>query len=63
MQIISTYKSQGPVLLVRWELRSGLTQDLISKMAPRTTIDIVEDFNKEIKSVQRLQRASLKIRK
>ena len=31
-------------------------------MAPRTTIDIVEDFNKEIKSIRRLQRASFKIR-
>ena len=32
-------------------------------MAPRTTIDIVEDFNKEMKSIHRLQRAALKIRR
>ena len=30
-------------------------------MAPRTTIDIIEDFNKEMKSIHRLQRASFKI--
>lgn len=47
--------------MVRWKLLSGLTQDLISKMAPRTMIDIIEDFNKEMKSIYRLQRASFKI--
>ena len=30
-------------------------------MAPRTMIDIIEDFNKEIKSLRRLQRASFDI--
>ena len=48
--------------MVRWKLLSGLAQDLISKMAPRTMIDIIEDFNKEMKSIHRLQRASFKIR-
>ena len=32
-------------------------------MAPRTMIDIDEDFNKEMKSIHRLQRAALKIRR
>ena len=30
-------------------------------MAPRTMIDIIEEFNKEIKSIRRLQRASFDI--
>ena len=63
MQIISTYKSQGPVLLIRRELRSGLTQALISEMAPKTMIDIDEDLDKEMKSFDRLQKALKRIKR
>ena len=63
LQIISTYKSQGPVLLIRRELRSGLTQALIPEMARKTIIDIDEDLDKEMRSFDRFQKALKRIKK
>ena len=59
MRIISldlnllTYKSQGPVLLIRRKLPSGPTQALIPEMARKTKIDIIEDLDIEMKSIGR----------